>query len=605
MPRKSKPSKSQQSGVQPEPQTESSQPTFYLEVRDGQGLISTDYVSVLPPSKRVESLYLVGLGVREPYDGAVPLGASTFCVDPEPMGETQSHARQIVTSRDLEHALANQSAMLTTAISGRASGLRSRGISPSAMESDEFIAELASYAYSLAQSSLGAIKSAEAAVDVSGPRLERLVSRSEELLADKTVTQTPAEVTSSALASVYISRLKELKARHAYDEHMAVVNSYRELSALRDVAREHLPKEIVEQHRFREFWVEELLSTAEWLEYGAQQYLEIAKVISEEVGNRTEEERTVCKGKASRQKLDELETNTLEDLRRELEAFCLVTEVGRAQEEARLKAAAATRASKSCVVDRSHFGGDDDNDDDDDDADFKEVLQPSREPSGTAEQDATRRAESLRTNWEPSPSETTANSRSEWVTVLRKSTSRSRSGLILSRVPAWDQENHEPRHAHLYRDLKIGWNRFTSRASLPDPHFAPVPLLRGSSQLVFPPVRHRHEIELERGVPASGERGADRSHRGETSRWFWARLRGEEWLIASLLGNSRSLARHEHTFDSLSDPGADLREDQSAVLEDSTNATIHAHFDWGKRTMRRVSSFDDLPKKKEPSWLGE
>jgi hypothetical protein len=382
---------------------------------------------------------------------------------------------------------------------------------------------------------------------------------------------------------------------------MAVVNSYRELSALRDVAREHLQKEIVEQHRFREFWVEELLSTAEWLEYGAQQYLEIAKAISEEAGKRTEEARVACKGKASRQKLDELETNTLEDLRSELEAFCLVTEVGRAQEEVRLKAAAAAqRASDSYPDDLSNVGVDDD----EDDADATEPLQHS-EVSGATHQNAPQCAESKSAVWEPLPSETFADAESKWVTVLRKSTSpRSRSGLILSRVPAWDQESNEPRHAHLYRDLKIGWNRFTSQASLPDPHFAPVPLLRGSSQLVFPPVPHRHEIELERGVPTSGERGADRSHRGETSRWFWARLRGEEWLIASLLGNSRSLARHEHTFDSLSDPGADLREDQSAVLEDSTNATIHAHFDWGKRTMRRVSSFDDLPTK-EPSWLGE
>jgi hypothetical protein len=29
----------------------------------------------------------------------------------------------------------------------------------------------------------------------------------------------------------------------------------------------------------------------------------------------------------------------------------------------------------------------------------------------------------------------------------------------------------------------------------------------------------------------------------------------------------------------------------------STDATIHAQFDWGDRTVRRVSSFADLPTK--------
>jgi hypothetical protein len=366
------------------------------------------------------------------------------------MGDTHpTDTRQSVTSADLGVALQKQSEMLTRAISGREAGLSSRGVDPSAMTSDQFIAELGSYAYGLAQASFAAIKSAESAVDTSGSRLDRLLWRSEGLLADKTTVQTSAEVIASALASVYISRLKELRARKIHDEPMSIVKSYREVAALRDLVRKYLPEETVEQHKAREFWVEELDSTAGWLEYGAEQCLDTAKVISEEVRERTEEAQMVCRGKASRKKLEEMETRTLEDLRSELEAFCLVTEVGRAQEAARLKAAAASRTSVPCLEDRSHFGVDDD-DDDDDVANAEEPLQHlhhSLEVPRAAFQDALKRAESVRTIWEPSPS-AVEDGESRWVTVLRKSASPSfRRAMILSRGRVWDRESNEPRHA--------------------------------------------------------------------------------------------------------------------------------------------------------------
>jgi hypothetical protein len=569
-------------------------------------MISTDYASILPPSKRVEGFYMVGLGVREPYDGAIPLGASTFYVGPQPMGEnTQFPARQIVTSRDLEHALHKHTEMVAGATSRRETGLRNRGVDPSAIGSDEFVAGLGLYAYGVAQAGLAAIKSAETAVATSGSRLDTLLSRSEGLLDDTTATHAAGEGLASAMATVYVSRLKELKARQAHEEHMAIVRSYREVSALRDLASKYLAKGIAEQHRSREFWTEEIESTAEWLEYGAQQYLCTAKAISEEVRERTEGARRVYKGRASRQKLDELESRTIDELKSELEAFCLVTEVGRAQEAERLKAAATTRASHRCG--KSHFDVVDDDDDEEDDADGKDALQHPRESPGTAGEDAIRRAEGLQTIWIPSPSETFSNSGSgpEWVTVLRKSTSpRSRSGMVMSRPPAWGQESNEPRHARLYRDLKIGWNRFTSRAPLPDPHFPPVPLLRGSSRLGYLHVPRHTDLESEAlaaamGGRRGGEAGAHPSYGEENSRWFWARLRGEEWTIASLLGKSRPLPQLDPTFDSVSDPGADLREDQRSEMDGrgSTDATIHAQFDWGDRTVRRVSSFADLPTK--------